>query len=224
MDSEIIRIEKIEKHYEKVSALKALSLTFHSGKFYAIMGASGSGKTTLINILGLLDNPTVGSYYLFQEDTKSLDQRQKSLIRNKKIGFIFQSFYLLSHMTAVENVMLPMYLDEEMTLEQMQEKATQLLSKLGLKERTDHYPKELSAGEQQRVAIARALANDPDIIIADEPTGNLDEKNEETIFKILKAIVKEGKTVITVSHNKEILKYADKLVYLDQGRLGERDA
>ena len=224
MDSEIIRVEKIEKHYEKVSALKELSLTFHRGKFYAIMGVSGSGKTTLINILGLLDNPTVGSYYLFQEDTKSLDQRQKSLIRNKKIGFIFQSFYLLSHMTAVENVMLPMYLDEEMTLEQMQEKATQLLSKLGLKERTDHYPKELSAGEQQRVAIARALANDPDIIIADEPTGNLDEKNEETIFKILKAIVKEGKTVITVSHNKEILKYADELVYLDQGRLGERDA
>ncbi|GAU79991.1 ABC transporter ATP-binding protein [Fusibacter sp. 3D3] len=224
MNSEIIRIEKIEKHYEKVSALKELSLTFYSGKFYAIMGVSGSGKTTLINILGLLDNPTAGNYYLFQEDTKSLDQRQKSLIRNKKIGFIFQSFYLLSHMTAVENVMLPMYLDEAMTLEQMQEKAIQMLSKLGLKERTDHYPKELSAGEQQRVAIARALANDPDIIIADEPTGNLDEKNEETIFKILKAIVKEGKTVITVSHNKEILKYADELVYLDQGRLGERDA
>lgn len=209
MKQTIIRLEGINKKYKNLHVLKDVDLTFNEGTFYSIMGPSGAGKTTLINIIGLLDQQSSGDYHLFNKNVRQYDHYKKAQLRNSEIGFIFQSFYLLPHLDATENVMLPMYLDSSITIDQMKEKSKLLLIDLGLAERLTHYPHELSAGEQQRVAIARALANAPKIIIADEPTGNLDEDNEKFVFKMLKKLTDEGKTVIAVSHNKDILNYSD---------------
>lgn len=218
---ELKNVSKVyEKKDEKIIALDDISYNFESGKFYAITGHSGSGKSTLINILGTLDKVTSGTYKLDGKDISTLDDNELSKIRNKKIGLIFQNYNLEQHMKAYENVMLPMLLGD-LSLEEMKEIAIDKLTEVGLKERVNHFPKELSGGEQQRVSIARALVNNPNIILADEPTGNLDEVNEKKIFDLLKQIAKEGKCVIVVSHSDIIKSYADVVLKINSGKLGE---
>lgn len=215
-------LEAVTKIYNsgknnEVLALNKVNLKLEMGKMYAIMGKSGSGKTTLINILGLLDNLTSGKYLFENEDVSKMTEKQKAKIRNKKIGFVFQSYYLDNNLTAFENVLLPSLKNKEFTSSQKKELAKSLLIKLGLDDRINHKPSELSGGEQQRVAIARALMNNPNYIIADEPTGNLDTKNEDVIFKMLKDISKMNKCVIVVTHNEKIKKYCDKLYTISDG-------
>lgn len=218
---ELKNVSKVyEKKDEKIIALDNVNYNFESGKFYAITGHSGSGKSTLINILGTLDKVTSGTYKLDGKDISTLDDNELSKIRNKKIGLIFQNYNLEQHMKAYENVMLPMLLGD-LSLEEMKEIAIDKLTEVGLKERVNHFPKELSGGEQQRVSIARALVNNPNIILADEPTGNLDEVNEKKIFDLLKQIAKEGKCVIVVSHSDIIKSYADVVLKINSGKLGE---
>lgn len=220
-DKEIIRLDNVSKTYNmknnKVSALSNVSLSFEKGKFYAIMGHSGSGKSTLINLIGLLDNNYIGNYKFDNKNVTKLDEKTLSIIRNKKIGFIFQDFYLDEHLKAYENVMLPMLVNSNIKKSDRKSIATNLLNYLGLTDRINHFPKEMSGGECQRVAIARALANNPDIILADEPTGNLDEQNEEKVFSILKQLAISGKCVIAVSHTNDIKNYADVIYSLKKG-------
>lgn len=221
--SKIIRLENLTKSYhtekEKLEVLKSINVDFEEGKFYAIMGHSGSGKSTLINILGLIDQFDEGNYYLYEKNVKNLNDKQLSKLRMKNIGFIFQEFYLNNTLKAYENVIVPMIINDKINKNDRKKRAFKLLEVVGLKDRVEHFPKELSGGEQQRVAIARALANNPNILIGDEPTGNLDEKNEEQIFKLLKEISRRGKCVIIVSHSNEIKEYADVILSLSNGNL-----
>lgn len=223
MENKYLKLENICKVYnsktEKVIALNQINYQFEVGKFYAIMGHSGSGKSTLISILGLIDRPSSGKYYLNGEDVFKLDDYKLSKLRNKEIGFIFQNFYLDEHLKAYENVMIPMIINENIPKDERKNRAITLLKKLNLEKRVNHFPKEMSGGEQQRVAIARALANEPNIILADEPTGNLDKKNEHMIFEELKNLSLAGKLVIVVSHSDEIKKYADIILELKDGEL-----
>ena len=204
---------------ETIKALKNVSVTFENNKFYAIMGRSGSGKSTLVHIIGLLDNPTSGTIYLNNQDTSHLKEDEIQEIISQNIGFVFQKFYLNSNLTALENVMLPSLIIKNMSFAEKKKQALALLKLVGLENRVNHKPKELSGGEAQRVAIARSLINNPEIIIADEPTGNLDKESELVIFNLLKKISKQGKTVIVVSHNEIIKEYADKVYILDDGVL-----
>ncbi len=206
---------------EKIIAIDHASLKIQSGKMYVIMGHSGSGKSTLIQILGLLDNLNSGEIYINEQKVSDCSEDEKAEIRMKEIGFVFQSFYLNPKLTAIENVMLPMYINKNILKNERQDKALMLLKKFGLENRINHYPKELSGGEQQRIAIARALANDPNFILADEPTGNLDVVNEEIVYKTLKELSNSGKAVVVVSHNESIKKYADKVFYMESGKLRE---
>ena len=183
------------------------------------MGNSGSGKTTLLKILGTLDVLTSGKLLIENNDILKLKDDEKATIRMKKIGFIFQEFYLNEYMNVQENIMQPMYINKEYNRVTRKQRVNELIEIMGLSQRTKHYPKELSGGEQQRVAIARALANKPDIILADEPTGNLDKNNEEKIFEILSQLSKEGKCVIIVSHSNVVKKYADVVLNLEEGKL-----
>lgn len=222
----MIELKQITKEYikqgeEPIKALNNVSLKFDYGKIYSIIGHSGSGKSTLLQIIGTLDTPTKGTLTL---DEKNIccekDEKQISLIRRDKLGFVFQSFYLDERLSSVENVMLPMYINNNFkTNKQRKEKACELLNKLGLSKRIKHLPKELSGGEQQRVAIARALANNPQIILADEPTGNLDKKNENIVFEFLSSLANEGRCVIIASHSENIKKFADFIVELDDGEV-----
>ena len=218
-----MNIENVCKVYktknDEVKALDNVSYEFKSGKLYAIMGHSGSGKSTLISILGLIETYTSGKITINNEDISKLKDNDLSNLRMKYIGFVFQDFYLDEHLKAYENVMLPMLINKEIKREERKEKAIKLLTDLGLSERINHYPKELSGGECQRVAIARALANDPKIILADEPTGNLDEENEKLVFETLKDLAKKGKCVIVVTHSEEIKKYADEILKITKGKL-----
>lgn len=219
----MIRLENIYKEYklgkESVMALNNVSVEFQEGKMYAIMGRSGSGKSTLVHILGLLDSPTSGHIYLDNKDVTNLKEDKVQEIIGQNIGFVFQKFYLNNNLTALENVILPSLINKKMTKDERRKKAIKLLELVGLENRLNHKPKELSGGEAQRVAIARSLINNPKIIIADEPTGNLDKTSELTIFKLLKEISKQDKIVIVVSHNELIKEYADKVYYLDDGVL-----
>lgn len=199
---------------QQVKALNLVTYKFEVGKFYAIMGESGSGKSTLINILGLMDKATKGSVFLDGVDTRKCSDDELCKLRNEKIGFVFQNFYLNNKLTALENVLLPMYINGNVDLN----KAKDLLKTFNVLDRESHYPYELSGGEQQRVSLARALVNNPKYILADEPTGNLDSKNEDEVFNYLKDISKD-KCVIVVSHNEKIKNYADKVVYLEKGVL-----
>lgn len=187
-----------------MKALDNVSYEFKPGKMYAIMGHSGSGKSTLISIIGLIETYTSGKITIDQKDISELKDDELSNLRMKHIGFVFQDFYLDEHLKAYENVMLPMLINKEIKKEERKEKACKLLIDLGLRDRINHFPKEMSGGEQQRVAIARSLANDPKIILADEPTGNLDEENEKLVFETLKDLSKKGKCVIVVTHSEEI--------------------
>lgn len=223
MENKYLKLENICKVYnsktENVIALNQINYQFEVGKFYAIMGHSGSGKSTLISILGLIDRPSSGKYYLNGEDVFKLDDYKLSKLRNKEIGFIFQNFYLDEHLKAYENVMIPMIINENIPKDDIKNRAITLLKRLNLEKRINHFPKEMSGGEQQRVAIARALANEPNIILADEPTGNLDKKNELMVFEELKNLSLAGKLVIVVSHSDEIKNYADIILELKDGEL-----
>ncbi len=203
---------------QQVKALNLVTYKFEVGKFYAIMGESGSGKSTLINILGLMDEATKGSVFLDGVDTSKCSDDELCKLRNEKIGFVFQNFYLNNKLTALENVLLPMYINGNVDLN----KAKDLLKTFNVLDRESHYPYELSGGEQQRVSLARALVNNPKYILADEPTGNLDSKNEDEVFNYLKDISKD-KCVIVVSHNEKIKNYVDKVVYLEKGVLKDEN-
>ena len=218
-----MKVENITKIYRtKTSEIKALdniSYEFVPGKMYAIMGHSGSGKSTLISILGLINTYTSGKISIENKDVSKLKENELADLRMKHIGFVFQEFYLDEHLKAYENIILPMLINKEIKKEDRKEKALKLLKELGLEERVNHYPKEMSGGECQRVAIARSLANSPQIILADEPTGNLDEENEKLVFSILKDLSKQGKCVIVVTHSEEIKNYADEILTINTGKL-----
>ena len=219
----IITIEDITKTYKTkkrdVEVLKNIDLTFSLGKFCAIMGPSGSGKSTLFNILGLVDTPSSGTYKINGIDTTKLTDKSSSIIRMNNIGFVFQDFNLDPYLNALENVMMPLYLNKKIKKEDREKISKDILTKLNLENRLEHFPNELSGGEAQRVAIARALVNNPNIILADEPTGNLDEELETEIFKILKSLTKENKCVIVVSHSSKIKEYADVVYTLKDGKI-----
>ena len=221
----LIRLEHITKNYvnkhHNILVLDNISIDFSKQKFYLIIGHSGNGKSTLINILGLIDSKFEGNYLIYGNEVSTLNNKDLAKIRMQHVGFIFQDFYLYSYLKAIENVLVPMYINENILKESRKSKAIELLDKVGLKERINHFPRELSGGEQQRVAIARALANDPDIILADEPTGNLDSTNEKMVFEQLKKLSKDGKCVIVVSHSDLAKKYADVVYELDDHKLYE---
>lgn len=218
---QIITLTHVCKKYKHINAVDDVTLNIAKGFFYAIKGHSGSGKTTLLNIMGTLDNPTNGIVMVNNFNILTLHDKEKSLIRMKKIGFIFQEFYLNETFKAYENVMVPMFINPELKSYNLKDRAVRILGNLGLIDRVNHYPSTLSGGEKQRVAIARALANNPDCILADEPTGNLDKDNEIMVLKILKQLSLDGKAVVVVSHNDEVLKYADYAFEMSQGRLKE---
>ena len=220
----ILKVKNLVKNYykdnEKIEAVNNISYNFEKGKFYAIMGPSGSGKSTFLHLIGTLDTYDEGSVFINNIDVSSLDDLQLSKIRKEEIGFVFKSFYLNNNMKAYENVIMPIMLDK-IPYKDKKEKGITILNSLGLEKRVNHYPSDLSKGECQRVAIARALINNPNIILADEPTGNLDSKNERNIFELLKKLSLEGKCVIVVSHNEEIKKYADVVLKIRDGKLYE---
>ena len=222
MHTAAISISGISKKYSNnISVLYELSYCFVKNKFYAITGPSGSGQTTLLQILGTILEATSGEIKINGEPIDNMNDEQKSHLRRDQIGFVFQDFMLNPYLKAYENVMLPMLIKKDLKLPQMKSKAIDILDNLGLAARADHFPHQLSGGEQQRVAIARALANEPDIILADEPTGNLDEDNEAAVFSLLKNIAADNRCVITVSHNDSIKNYADMILSLVNGRLME---
>jgi len=202
----------------EVQALRGIDLTIEKGEFISIMGTSGSGKSTLMNIIGCLDRPTKGNYFLEGIDIKEKSEDELSFIRNQKIGFVFQSFNLIARTSAVKNVALPM-IYAKMHANDRHERAKQLLEKVGLGDRIHHMPNELSGGQRQRVAIARALANEPPIMLADEPTGNLDSKSSIEIMEIFRNLNEEGKTVIIVTHERDIAEYTDRIVTFKDGQI-----
>ncbi len=219
-----IELKNVSKVYPNgVKAMDNVSLTVTEGEFIAVMGQSGSGKSTLLQVFGLLDKCSEGAVIINGEDVSKLSSNKLADVRKNNLGFVFQSFHLNPHMKLYENIMLPMLInDNYKTKAEMKSKALELAEKVGLSHRVEHYPGELSGGEQQRVAIARALANDPDFILADEPTGNLDSKNEIMIFEELKKLSQGGKGVLVVCHNDAILDYADKIYIMKDGVLKEK--
>jgi len=224
MNQTVIDIQGITKTYVNgklsVPVLHGIDLVVNKGEFVSIMGPSGSGKSTFMNILGCLDRPTTGSYRLNGDEVATLSDDELAYVRNKQIGFVFQSFNLLTKLTALENVALPMIyagVNKKMRIE----RATQLLQSVGLGERMDHLPSELSGGQRQRVAIARALANNPAIIMADEPTGNLDSKSTIDVMNIFRGLYDEGRTILLVTHEPDIATYASRNVVLKDGIIVE---
>ena len=219
----IIELKGVAKYYEMgdsiVKALDGVNITIEKGDFVAIMGPSGSGKSTGMNLTGSLDLATKGEIYLDKENIELLGESELAQIRGKKIGFIFQQFNLIPNLTAKENVMLPM-LFQNVDEEERGEKAEELLKMVGLEDRMDHYPNQLSGGQQQRVAISRSLANNPEVILADEPTGNLDSKTEIKIMEFLTELNKKGKTIVIVTHAPEIAEeYANTIYWLKDGKV-----
>ncbi len=223
MEKEVlIRLEDIGKRYvigaEEIHALRSVTLNIYKGEFVALMGPSGSGKSTLMNILGCLDTPTKGTYVLNGTDVSNLNDNELAEIRNKEIGFVFQTFNLLARSSSLDNVALPLVY-AGIKKEQRQKQATQALENVGLGNRMSHKPNELSGGQRQRVAIARALVNNPAIILADEPTGNLDTKTSVEIMGLLEEIHKKGNTIILVTHEEDIAKHAHRIVRMRDGSI-----
>jgi len=218
----IIKLINVNKIYKigkvKIHVLKDINLEINNGEYIAIVGASGSGKTTLMNVIGCLDKISSGKYLFDGEDISSLSDRNLSYIRNKKIGFIFQSFNLIKNYNVLENVLLPtIYSKNKVNKKEVKEKALFLIEQVGLKDRIKHKPDELSGGQQQRVAIARALINNPEIILADEPTGNLDSKSTSEIINIFNELNSKGTTIVMVTHELDIAKNLKKRVFLKDG-------
>lgn len=205
----------------EVRALNGTSIQVQEGEFMAIMGPSGSGKSTLMNVLGCLMSPTSGEYFLDGEDVSGLNKLELARIRNQKLGFIFQSYNLLARTPALQNVILPLFYNRTSVLsdEEQQEKAVQILEAVGLGDRIYHEPQELSGGQQQRVSIARALVNDPVLVLADEPTGNLDSKSGAEIMVLLKDLHQKGTTIVMVTHDPEIAAYTDRTIHLLDGKV-----
>jgi putative ABC transport system ATP-binding protein len=222
MKQNIIHLENITKNYkigtQVVRALRSVSLDIYKGEYVAIMGASGSGKSTLMNILGCLDTPSGGKYILNNRDVSHLSDSELAKIRNEEIGFVFQIFNLLPRSSALENVMLPL-IYAGIKKEVRKKRATDILTNVGLVERMTHKPNELSGGQRQRVAIARALVNNPSILLADEPTGNLDSVTSEEIMKVFAEVHKMGNTLVMVTHEEDIADHAYRIVRLKDGRI-----
>lgn len=224
MSNEILRLENIEKYYsgsvDKLHIIRNLNLTVEEGEFISILGRSGSGKSTLLNVIGLLDKIDGGKIFIDGKEVEVLSDIEKDRLKNKMLGFVFQFHYLLPEFTALENVMLPALISDFSNKSEIEKRAMELLKSVGLEERVQHKPSQLSGGEKQRVAIARALINSPKILLADEPTGNLDEETSETIFNILKDINKnKNQTIIVVTHSKDLAQISDKKLYLKKGIL-----
>ncbi|MBK3331594.1 ABC transporter ATP-binding protein [Persephonella atlantica] len=219
---EIIRLENITKVYEtagiKTKALRGINLTVYEGEFIAIMGASGSGKTTLMNIIGCLDTPTSGRYYLLGKDVSQLNDDQLSQIRNEYIGFVFQQFFLIPYLTAYENILVPALYSKN-RFSQKEKRAEEILDMLGLSDKKNNKPSQLSGGQQQRVAIGRALINDPQLVLADEPTGALDSKTAKEIMNIFVQLNRKGRTIILITHDPEIASYAHRTVKISDGQI-----
>jgi putative ABC transport system ATP-binding protein len=220
--NKVIHLESIVKNYypgtEVVEALRSISLDINKNEYVTIMGPSGSGKSTLMNIIGCLDTPTSGTYILNSKDASKLDDNQLAEIRNKEIGFVFQTFNLLPRYTALENVMLPLVYAGIPKIERIQ-KATMALESVGLGDRMEHKPNELSGGQRQRVAVARAMVNKPAIILADEPTGNLDSKTSVDIMALFRDIHNKGNTIILVTHEENIARHAHRIIRLLDGHV-----
>jgi putative ABC transport system ATP-binding protein len=218
----VIQLEKINKVYSgavSVHAVRDVSLEIQRGEFLAVMGSSGSGKSTLMNMIGCLDRPTNGRYLLDGENISELDRNELADIRNEKIGFVFQGFNLLSRTSALENVELPMLYTRKRGAASQRERALLALEKVGLSDRADHHPNQLSGGQQQRVAIARALANDPSLILADEPTGNLDTQTSVEIMGLFQQLNDQGITILMVTHELDIARYTKRNIVMRDGRV-----
>ena len=222
MKNSVISLKNVWKTYvlrsETVNALRGITLDIAQGSFVSILGPSGSGKSTIMGIIGCLDRPSEGKVFLNGCDTYKLSDDELSVMRGKTLGFVFQKFNLVGTLTALNNVALPMAF-QGVKLSARLERAKELLSFVGLEKRVNHKPAELSGGEQQRVAIARALANDPEVILADEPTGNLDSNTGKLIMELFKKLNKQGKTVIFVTHDSSLTKYSDKIVRIKDGKV-----
>jgi putative ABC transport system ATP-binding protein len=222
--SSVVQLEEIHKIYESgevpVHAVRGVTLTIGAGEFVAVMGASGSGKSTMMNLLGCLDRPTKGRYLLGGTDVSALDRNALADLRNQKLGFVFQGFNLLSRTTARENVELPMlYGRRHFSSKEVRERAMHSLEIVGLSNRADHFPSQLSGGQQQRVAIARALINEPQILLADEPTGNLDSKTSVEIMGVFQKLNEQGITIVMVTHELDIAHYCKRNLIMRDGRL-----
>jgi putative ABC transport system ATP-binding protein len=220
----VIAVEGVHKYYDlgetRVHALRGVDLKIQAGEFVAIMGSSGSGKSTFMNMLGCLDKPTSGKYILEGTDVSGLDKKALAAVRNQKLGFVFQGFNLLSRTTALENVELPtLYAKLEKTA-----RAKEMLELVGLGERLDHFPSQLSGGQQQRVAIARALVNKPAILLADEPTGNLDSRTSVEIMQIFQELNDQGLTIVLVTHEPDVAQFARRIVVFKDGKIRHDDA
>ena len=220
----IIKTENLVRHFtvgtQTVEALRGVSLDINKGEFVAIMGPSGSGKSTLMNIIGCLDSPTSGTYYLNNKNVSTLDDDALAMIRNHEIGFVFQNFHLLARNTALDNVMLPLKYAGIDKSEQ-EEIAMEVIKSVDLESRADHQPSELSGGQQQRVAIARALVNKPSILFADEPTGNLDSKTGDDVMKLFTNLHKQGQTIILITHEIEVANQAERIISIKDGKIFE---
>src|SRR6476646_1343396 len=225
-DEVVIRVEDIHKTYQlgetQVHALRGVSLEIRRGEFVAIMGASGSGKSTFMNILGCLDKPSSGRYLLEGTDVSSLDKKQLAGIRNRKIGFVFQGFNLLARTTALENTELPT-LYARIDKEERHRRATEALRMVGVGDRIDHFPSQRSGGQQQRVAIARALVNRPSILLADEPTGNLDSRTSVEVMEIVQNLNDQGLTIVLVTHEPDIAQFANRVLVFRDGKIRKDD-
>ena len=218
----VIRVEDVHKYYDlgetRVHALRGVTVEIHRGEFVAIMGASGGGKSTFMNILGCLDRPSAGRYLLEGVDVSTHDKRALAAIRNQKIGFVFQGFNLLARTTALENAELPT-LYTKIGAEERRRRATEALEMVGLADRSRHFPSQLSGGQQQRVSIARALVNSPSILLADEPTGNLDSRTSVEILEIFQRLNDEGLTLVLVTHEPDIAEFAKRMLVFKDGRI-----
>jgi putative ABC transport system ATP-binding protein len=224
--SAVIRVEDVHKYYElgetRVHALRGVSVDIHRGEFVAIMGASGSGKSTFMNILGCLDRPSSGRYFLEGMDVSGHDKKALALIRNQKFGFVFQGFNLLARTTALENTELPT-LYAKIDKAERQKRATDALAMVGLADRAHHFPSQMSGGQQQRVAIARALVNHPSILLADEPTGNLDSRTSVEIMEIFQHLNSQGLTIVLVTHEHDISQFARRVLVFRDGKIRKDD-